>query len=173
MGGKLKLMERVSVAGSSEDITEEINLGSTLEQFDGLRVVEDEDPSVSVTVQIEKSGDHKYSVSLGSIEVLNRPDNMRLVFTPADVVPVSIHTEEDDLRMLDEDEIDASMDLSVCSEEGIYEIPLTMNVPEGYEVNGEVKITVNATPANTEQDEKDTEVYITQAKSDAGDEEDD
>ena len=74
--------------------------------------------------------------------------------------------------MLDEDEIDASMDLSVCSEEGIYEIPLTINVPEGYEVNGEVKITVNATPANTEQDEKDTEVYITQAKPGAGDEED-
>ena len=41
-------------------------------------------------------------------------------------------------------DIKASVDLTPCETEGNYELPVELEVPEGYEVNDEVTITVNS-----------------------------
>ena len=58
-------------------MTQEIDLSETLSSLEGVRLVADADPTISVTVQIEKTGDQTIRVPLSTFEVLNRPDLRR------------------------------------------------------------------------------------------------
>lgn len=55
-------------------MSEEIDLTETLSELEGIRLVADTEPTISVTVQIEKSGDQTLEIPLSSLEVQNRPD---------------------------------------------------------------------------------------------------
>ena len=170
LGSTLKVMNRISVAGASGNVTQELDLTATLQQFSGLKLLEDEESVISAEALIERTGDSKYELSLGSIELLNRPKNMKLVFTPADVVSLSIHMQDSGQRTLDEDEIQASIDLSACGKPGNYEIPLQITLPEGYELNDTVFVMVSSSelpeqePSSETQSETQPQLYIQQGK---------
>ncbi len=146
LNGKIVVQEPVSVEGASENVTKEIDLSETLSGIEGLRLISDTDPTISVTVQIEKSGDQILSVPLSNLEVLNRPDSdkIKLAISPADEVQISIHSEEGG-KTLTLSDIRARVDLAECSKEGVYEIPVEIELPEGYTLAEEVKLVVTAT----------------------------
>lgn len=145
LNGKVTVDDAVSIEGATENVTQEIDLTETLASLEGLRLVKDADPTLSVTVQIEKNGDQTLSVPLSNLEVLNRPDTakMSLTISPADEVQVVIHAEDGEphLRVSD---IKASVDLNECAKEGVYEIPVQVELPEGYTLVSEVKLVVTA-----------------------------
>ena len=73
--------------GELRNVSEEIDLTETLSELEGIRLVADTEPTISVTVQIEKSGDHDAGDSAFQLlEVQNRPDTdkISLVISPAD-----------------------------------------------------------------------------------------
>lgn len=158
LGGEITVTDPVSVAGAMESVTQEIDLTETLSSLEGLRLVEGADPTISVTVQIEKTGDQTIRVPLSNLEVLNRPDStkMSLTISPADEIQVSVHAEngEPDLKVSD---IKASVDLSECATEGVYEIPVNVQLPEGYTLASEVKLVVTATAQSDSSEEDSTE----------------
>lgn len=144
LGGKLTLVDEISVSGASEKITQEIDLTATLEEMEGLRLSSGSDPNIVVEVQIEKSGDTILSIPLSSISLNNRPEGMNLVFTPADKISIAVHATKEDARELTAEDVKASVDLKECEQEGKYELPVQVELPEGYELTYEVTLTVNS-----------------------------
>jgi YbbR domain-containing protein len=142
LGDELTVRDVINVSGAKENVKQEINLEDTLEQMSGLKLISDADPSVKVEVSIEKNGDVTLDIPLSDIVVQNRPEGMELVFTPADKISVSVHATEDDEKPLTAKDISLSIDLSRCAEPGSYEIPVHVTVPDGYELAGDVSLTV-------------------------------
>ena len=158
LGGEIAIADPVSVEGATENVTQEIDLSETLSSLEGVRLVADADPTISVTVQIEKTGDQTIRVPLSTFEVLNRPDSakMSLTVSPADEVQISVHAKagEPNLKVSD---IKASVDFSECAKEGVYEVPVNVQLPEGYTLVSEVKLVVTATAIKDGNDEDSTE----------------
>ncbi len=142
LGDELTVKDVINVSGAKENVKQEINLEDTLDQMSGLKLISDADPSVEVEVSIEKNGDVTLDIPLSDIVVQNRPEGMELVFTPADKISVSVHAMEDDEKPLTAKDISLSIDLSQCADPGSYEIPVHVTVPEGYELAGDVSLTV-------------------------------
>lgn len=142
LGDELTVKDVINVSGAKENVKQEINLEDTLDQMSGLKLISDADPSVEAEVSIEKNGDVTLDIPLSDIVVQNRPEGMELVFTPADKISVSVHATEDDEKPLTAKDISLSIDLSQCAEPGSYEIPVHVTVPEGYELAGDVSLTV-------------------------------
>lgn len=143
LGDTLTLKDIVSVEGVSESFTQPVDLTETIADLPELKLVEEADPVVNVSVQVEKTGDHTLSIPLSSLEVLNRPSSMVLTFSPADQIQVTLHSDDGDTEVGLSD-IRASIDLSVCAEEGTYEIPVEIEVPKGYTLVSEVKLVVTS-----------------------------
>lgn len=142
MGNQFDVSDVINVSGASENVKQEINLDDSLETMGNLRLIADADPTIEVEVTIEKNGDVTLDVPLSDIEVTNRPKGMDLVITPADKVAVSVHSEEENGRPLTTNDISLSIDLSKCAEPGSYEIPVKVELPDGYEVAGDVTLTI-------------------------------
>ena len=143
LGDTLTLKDIVSVEGVSESFTQPVDLTETIADLPELKLVEEADPVVNVSVQVEKTGDHTLSIPLSSLEVLNRPSSMVLSFSPADQIQVTLHSDDGDTEVGLSD-IRASIDLSACAEEGTYEIPVEIEVPKGYTLVSEVKLVVTS-----------------------------
>lgn len=156
VNGKIIVKDPVSIEGATENVTQEIDLTDTIASLESLRLVRDADPTISVTVQIEKTGDQTLSIPLSNLEVLNRPETakMSLTISPADAIQVTIHADED-LEPLQVSDIKATVDLKVCEKEGAYEVPVMIELPQGYTQVSEVILVVTATAvekaADTEQ----------------------
>ncbi|MCC8067096.1 MAG: hypothetical protein LIO94_08355 [Clostridiales bacterium] len=144
----------VSVAGANETFTQEIDLTETLTSMENVRLAQGVDSVISVTIQVEKSGDQTVQIALSDLTVLNRPEDMVLTFSPADVISVTVHADEEDSTIL-ASEISATIDLADCTVAGDYEIPVEIELPDGYTLVSEVTLIVNA--AETEQIEVSTE----------------
>ncbi len=142
LGDELTVKDVINVSGAKENVKQEINLEDTLDQMSGLKLISDADPSVEVEVSIEKNGDVTLDIPLSDIVVQNRPEGMELVFTPADKISVSVHATEDDEKPLTAKDISLSINLSQCADPGSYEIPVHVTVPDGYELAGDVSLTV-------------------------------
>ncbi len=145
MGSEFNVSNLVDVSGASENVTQEIDLTETLAQMEGLKLISDADPSVQVEVVIEASGDVTLQIPLSSISFANKPEGMDLVFTPADEVSVKVHALSVEAEKLSADQLSLSCDLSPCAAEGSFEIPVSVALPEGYELAAEVKLTVVST----------------------------
>ena len=145
LGNEFDVADPVDVSGAKETVTAEIDLTNTLAGMDGIKLITDADPTVQVSVVIEANGDVTLSVPLSDINFENRPEGMNLVVTPADEVSVKIHPQSEDAAQITGSDLTLSADLASCSEAGSYEIPITVELPEGYELAENVSITVVST----------------------------
>lgn len=143
LGGKLTLKDSVSIDNVSESFIQEADITETLADISDVRLVTDADPTISVSVQIEQTGDHTLRLPLSNLEVLNRPDGLTLTFSPADVISIQVHS-DDQSGFITIRDIKARVDLGVCTEPGSYEIPVQVELPEGYTLVSEVKLVVTA-----------------------------
>lgn len=153
LGSGLTVADKIDVSGATGNITSEIDLTDTLSDMDGLKLITNADPTVQVEVSVTATGDITVSVPLSSINFLNRPDGMDLVFTPADEVQVQLHALTDDAGSVDAESLSPSADLSECAQEGSHEITVNVTVPEGYELASDITLTVVST-RQTEQTEE-------------------
>ena len=145
IGAMFDVKDQIDVTGLSEDVTTEIDLTESLTEMEGLKLITDADPSVQVEVAIEANGDVTLTIPLSSISFANKPEGMDLVFTPADEVTVKVHALLEDAQKLSAEALSLSVDLSPCAEEGSYELPVQVALPEGYELASEVTLTVIST----------------------------
>lgn len=146
LDGKIVLKDKISLDGATESFTQDFDINETLNENEELRLVADAASTLSVSVQIEKSDDYTLSLPLSSLEVLNRPDNMSLTFSPADEISIVIHS-DDGKGAIKVSDIKASIDLGVCVQEGTYEIPVQIELPDGYTLGSDVVLVVTAEKA--------------------------
>ena len=158
LGDKLEVVDKVNVDGASETVTQEIDLTNTLAAYENVRLPVDTDPIITAQVDVKMRGSLSMTYPLSSIKIVNKPDNMKLVFTPADEISFTVYSSGEETGTLSRDDISASIDLSACSEEGNYEIPVDIVLPEEFELSDEVKVTVSAVPAGDQETGSRSEV---------------
>ncbi len=153
MGDMLILAEPIIVDGLHEDFSQEVDLTGTLEKHENIKLPADADTTVTVQVDIEKSGYSTVDIMLSDITMINRPEDRKLVFTPADKISVSVKADDYTMDRISAGQIDAEIDLAVCKEPGNYELPVVITLPEGYSLSDEVVIRVSSAAQGTEEQE--------------------
>lgn len=142
----LQLDTPVNISGITEDMTQDVDLTETLSGIEGVKLITDADPIITVNVKVEKNGDTTVNYPVGKIQLRNRPDNRNLVFSPADKIVIRVHADDaGTVRTLNEEDISASVDLQSCRDEGAHELPVSVTLPEGYELAAPVSLVVNST----------------------------
>lgn len=102
---------------------------------------------------------------MSDVLLLDRPVDKKLVFTPADILPVVVHSENEEeapIGRIRSENVTVSLDLSECEEEGNYDITATVNLPEGYALSQDVTVAVTSL-SSTDTGAADT--YISSAGS--------
>ncbi len=141
--GSLEVDYEIAVDGADTSFEEEIDLTGTLEAYENVKMLSDADTTVTVTVSIEKTDDFTVDIPLSDIAVYNAPEDMKLVFTPADKLQITVHGTDKSSHLSSQD-VQAGVDLQVCSEEGTYEIPVSITLPDGYELSDDAVLKVSA-----------------------------
>ena len=162
ISGGIVLTDAVSVAGANETVSAEVSLEDYLSQLgiENIRLVADADPTITVTVEIEKTGDRTVEVPLSNLQLMNKPDDRTLTYSPADVISVRIHSDTENVFSLSQDQIKGTLDLSPCQTAGSYEIPVQIELPDGYELVSEVQIMVTSeSTVSTQEIELTTEAH--------------
>ena len=118
----------VDVGGASDDVETKIDITQYLPE--GIRLTSGSSNEVSVTVTILPDGGKSYSIPTSSIRVLNKNEDMQ-VFFEVDRIEVRVKAEENQsLDSFDETDLEATIDLT-DKEEGTYELPVDITLPEG------------------------------------------
>ena len=123
--------ESIDISGESSDVEKKISLKDLLP--DNEKLTSDSSEDVWVTVSILPEGSREFSFPTKEIEVKNKPDDLQVTFETAQIA-IRIKSDSKDLDDLDvTKDIKASIDLE-DKEEGNYEVPVTVSLPDGYEI---------------------------------------
>lgn len=133
------------VSGKDSDYEVKINISDYLSQ--GLKLTSDSSEDVFVRVNILPQGSSVCEVPTKNIKVENAPESMQVAFDTAKI-EIRIKKTEEDLSDLKESDIKASIDLKDKTE-GSFEVPVKIEIPEGYELVDEVTTGVEISPIST------------------------
>ena len=127
--------EQVDISGRSRDAEIKVSLIDVLPT--GLKLVSDSSEDVWVTVNILPYGSEAFDFLTKEIEVKNKPKDLQVAFETAQI-EIRIKAEDNDMDKLDVGrDIKASIDLK-GKEEGSYEVPVDIKLPDGYELVDDV-----------------------------------
>lgn len=143
----------IDITGKKNDYEEKINMTEMLPE--GISLTSNSSSDVWVRIGILPEGSSTYDVLTKNIVMENVPKDMQVTFE-TDKIEVRIKKAEDQ-KVLEAEEIYASIHLENM-EEGNYEIPVSILLPEGYEliqeVTAEIEVTkIQVTESNKEQEE--------------------
>lgn len=133
------------VSGKDSDYEVKINISDYLSQ--GLKLTSDSSEDVFVRGNILPQGSSVCEVPTKNIKVENAPESMQVAFDTAKI-EIRIKKTEEDLSDLKESDIKASIDLKNKTE-GSFEVPVKIEIPEGYELVDEVTTGVEISPIST------------------------
>ena len=145
--------ETFSVAGSEEALNnlklqgntiyldnENVDISELLP--DGLKLTSGSSTDLWITVNILPEGSKIYSFPTEDIKVKGLPDDLQLAFEVADI-ELKVQAEDGDLSQFDLKSVGAALSMDDW-EEGSYEVPIKISLPEGYklleDVTAEIKI---------------------------------
>jgi YbbR domain-containing protein len=132
--------DTLSIDGCNSDVEEKINITEFLPTGTKLTSGSSEDVWIQVSILPEDS--KSYNLPTKNIEVENVEEDLQVTFD-TDKIEIRIQENGASLDELNEEEIKASIDLN-GKKEGSYEIPVNIELPDGYvlvdDVVTEVKI---------------------------------
>ena len=133
------------ISDRNSDFEEKINTSDYLP--DGLKLTSDSSEDVFVRVNILPEGSNVCEVPTKNIIVNDSPEGMQVSFDTAKI-EIRVKKTSDDLADLTEGDIKASIDLKGMSE-GSYEVPVSIEIPKGYELVDEVTTGVEISKIST------------------------
>ena len=133
------------ISDRNSDFEEKINISDYLP--DGLKLTSDSSEDVFVRVNILPEGSNVCEVPTKNIIVNDSPEGMQVSFDTAKI-EIRVKKTSDDLADLTEGDIKASIDLKGMSE-GSYEVPVSIEIPKGYELVDEVTTGVEISKIST------------------------
>lgn len=143
-GNKIVIPEdQVSVSGRSRDFEVKVDIRKFLPE--NIKLATDVNESILANVKILPFGSREYTVPVTEISVVNRPENMDVIFE-REKISVRIKGRETDLDRLDPKDIKGQLDLKEYKE-GEYEIPVEVNLPNGCQLVEEISVKVKLVKA--------------------------
>lgn len=133
------------ISGKNSDYEDKINISDYLP--DGVKLTSDSSEDVFVRVNILPKGSNVCEVPTKNIKVNNSPEGMQVAFDTAKI-EIRIKKDDNSLDDLKESDIEASVDLNGKSE-GSFEVPVSIKLPEGYELVDEVATGVEISRIST------------------------
>lgn len=140
--------DAVDISGKSTDYEEKVNVSDYLP--DGLKLTADSSEDLFIRVNILPEGSAVSEVPTKNIVVENAPSGMQVTFDTA-MIEVRVKKTSDDLEDLTENDIKASIDLEDQGE-GSYELPVNIELPDGYELVDEVTTGVEISRISTAEE---------------------
>ena len=144
LNGELVIEGISNNAAATESIEMNIDLSDYLQEHykKTLKLETESATAVSVKIQIEKIGTTTINVPVSDFQIIGQPEDMKLVLTPADKVPIEVTSEDSGMGIKAED-IQVVLDLTPYQREGNYTVPLQVTLPEGYSLETEPKVKVS------------------------------
>lgn len=133
------------ISDRDSDFEEKINISDYLP--DGLKLTSDSSEDMFVRVNVLPIGSSVCEVPTKNIVVNHAPDGMQVSFDTANI-EVRVQKTESSLDDLTEDQIKASIDLSGVKE-GSHEVPVSIEIPDGYELVDDVTTGVEVSVIST------------------------
>lgn len=133
------------ISDRDSDFEEKINISEYLP--DGLKLTSDSSEDVFVRVNVLPIGSTVCEVPTKNIVVNHAPDGMQVSFDTANI-EVRVQKTDTSLDDLTEEQIEASIDLSDVKE-GSYEVPVSIQIPDGYELVDDVTTGVEVSVIST------------------------
>ncbi|MFV0528664.1 MAG: YbbR-like domain-containing protein [Lachnospiraceae bacterium] len=130
--------EYVDISGATSDVETKIDLAKLLP--DDLKLTSGTSESVIVQVNILTQNSEEYTISTKSITATNIPDGLTAVFE-TEKIKIRVQENGASLADLNTSDIKASVNLKDM-EEGSVDVPVTIELPEGYALVGEATTTV-------------------------------
>lgn len=144
--------ENIDISGESSDVEKKISLSDILP--DNVKLTSDSSEDVWVTVSILPVGSGEFNYPTKEIEVKNKPENFQVTFETAQI-EIRIKAENGNLDDLDmEKDVKASIDLDGKTE-GSYEVPVDVQLPDGYEMVEDVTTEVVISSGTSAEDSKE------------------
>ncbi len=136
------------ISDRDSDLEEKINISDYLP--DGLKLTSDSSEDVFVRVNVLPMGSSVCEVPTKNIVVNHAPDGMQVSFDTANI-EVRVQKTDSSLDDLTEDQIKASIDLSDVGE-GSHEVPVSIEIPDGYELVDDVTTGVEVSVISTAEE---------------------
>lgn len=130
--------DAIDISGRDKDYETKINISEYLP--DGVKLTSDSSEDVFIHVNILPLGSTVCDLPTKNISVKNLPDGMQAAFDAAQI-EIRVRKTKEDLGDLRTKDIKASIDLK-DKEEGACEVPVNIEIPEGYELVDEVTTAV-------------------------------
>ena len=141
--------DAIDISGKDKDYEEKINISEYLP--DGLKLTSDSSEDVFVHVNILPQGSTVCEIPTKNIKVENMPKGMQAAFDAAQI-EIRVRKTKEDLGDLRTKDIKASIDLK-DKEEGACEVPVNIEIPEGYELVDEVTTAVEVSKISKAEDD--------------------
>lgn len=145
LNGELVIEGISNRVGAVSNIEQNIDLSDYLQDNykKTLKLESGSATAVSVKIQIEKVGTTTINVPVSNFNIVGQPEEMKIVLTPADKVPIEVRKDDDEVENITADDIDITMDLSDYQKEGNYTVTLQVVLPKGYTLETVPTIKVN------------------------------
>lgn len=140
--------DAIDISGKDKDHEEKINISEYLPE--GLKLTSDSSEDVFVHVNILPQGSTVCEIPTKNIKVENMPKGMQAAFDAAKI-EVRVKKTREDMDDLKKKDIKASIDLK-DKEEGSYELPVRIQIPEGYELVDDVTTGVEVSEISTAEE---------------------
>ena len=131
--------DAIDISGKSDNMEIKVDISEYLPE--GIKLTSDSSTDVFVRVNILPEGSIEYEILTSDIEVKNLSENLQVTFDTA-AIDIRLKKDDESLDDPDEESIKASIDLE-GREEGSYEVPVDITLPEGYELVDDVVAEIN------------------------------
>ena len=148
-GNKLTIpaSEDRDITGKSADCEFSVDLAELLPK--DIKLASGVNDTALIKVSILPLNSKEYNISTTDIKIENNPGNMNVVLDKVEVL-VRVEGLTEELDRLEKSQIHLSIDLKGYTEAGEYEVPVKIEVPDGYQVVDEVKVKATLTNTNTD-----------------------
>jgi len=146
--------DRIDVDGASKDVVVDVTISDLLP--DNMKIVSSMNDYITVTVNIMPVDSKKLSIDVDDITVENLQENLSISYNKT-TLTIKVKTKgTSKLSDITADDITASIDASVITAAGEYELPVTITVPKGYTLVDDVKIPVTVKEGAGDTTNKET-----------------
>lgn len=129
----------IDVSEKSADFEQTVDITDMLP--DNVKLVRDTTSSVVVTVKILPYNSKEYDIPATSIDKTSKPEDMTVVISDESVT-VRVKGNKEALDGLKEDDIKLKIDTKSYTEEGEYQVPVSVTLPSGCELVDKVTVKV-------------------------------
>lgn len=124
----------VNIEGADASVEQTVDITRYLPE--GITLVDENAGQIVVTAKIEEEGTRTINMLVSSIRISNLAQDLEVSYEPDAEISLQFRGEEEALEVLDISNA-VSVDLSVYTKAGTYDIPVSVNTPDGIEMVSE------------------------------------